>query len=207
MHPPILSPTPFQTSRLVYRAVDWDKDESFFAQAFGHEATQLGTMGSMTRPLSKKALEGTKEFTDKALLSIIFCLPLSPEEPTQAGEAVGWVNLSMEEMDRRNQHRCAFFGLTVHPKHQGNGYGTEAMEWMLERAFVGFGLNRVQGNVFAWNKPAFRVYEKVGFVVEGRRRKALWIQGAWRDDLLIAILAEDWLARHPEKKPQVVDEV
>lgn len=96
----------------------------------------------------------------------------------------------MEEMDRRNQHRCAHFGLTVHPKHQGKGYGTEAMEWMLERAFVGFGLNRVQGepslvsrvlslkphestdelcrgvvrpagNVFAWNKPAFRVYEKV----------------------------------------------
>lgn len=56
----------------------------------------------------------------------------------------------MEEMDRRNQHRCAHFGLTVHPKHQSKGYGTEAMEWMLERAFVGFGLNRVQGEFSFW---------------------------------------------------------
>lgn len=71
MHTPILAPTPFQTSRLVYRAVDWDKDEAFFAEAFGHEATQMGTMGGMTRPLSQKALEGTKEFTEKALLGCV----------------------------------------------------------------------------------------------------------------------------------------
>lgn len=71
MQTPILAPSPFQSARLVYRAVDKDKDAAFFVEAFGHEATQMGTMGAFTRPLSKTALEGTLEYTDKSLLGSV----------------------------------------------------------------------------------------------------------------------------------------
>lgn len=36
----------------------------------------------------------------------------------------------------------------LHPWSQGKGYGREAMEWLLSRAFVGYGLNRVQSKSF-----------------------------------------------------------
>lgn len=35
-----------------------------------------------------------------------------------------------------------------------------------------------------------------GFVEEGRIRKATWIEGQWRDIILMGILDEDWAARN-----------
>ncbi|POY75975.1 GNAT family acetyltransferase [Rhodotorula taiwanensis] len=86
----------------------------------------------------------------------------------------------------------------LHPWSQGKGYGREAMEWLLSRAFVGYGLNRVQSACWTWNEPAVRLYKSVGFQVEGTKRQACWQEGAFRDEYIIAILAEDYHKRRSE---------
>lgn len=70
---------------------------------------------------------------------------------------------------------------------QNKGYGTEAMEWLLEQAFKRFNLHKVAGEVYGWNTPARRLYRKVGFVEEGVRREHLWQEGAWQDEIELLV--------------------
>jgi len=72
------------------------------------------------------------------------------------------------------------------------GLGTEATRMTMRHAFEDQRLNRVGLEVFDFNPRARRVYEKVGFVIEGTRREALRYDGAWIDAHDMSILAREW---------------
>ncbi len=55
---------------------------------------------------------------------------------------------------------------------RGSGYGTEAVKLLLRHAFDYIGLRRVNLSVLENNQPALSMYRKLGFVKEGRERKA-----------------------------------
>ena len=56
--------------------------------------------------------------------------------------------------------------------------------------------------MFAFNPRARRVYDKVGFVLEGTRRQALRWDGEWVDAQIMGILADEWSRHrgHPESR-------
>ena len=66
---------------------------------------------------------------------------------------------------------------------------------MLGFAFRALKLNRVELNTFDFNDRAQKCYLKVGFKEVGRRRKARFIDGEYRDDIMMDILKEEWLAK------------
>ena len=76
----------------------------------------------------------------------------------------------------------------------GPRLGTEATALMLEHAFGTLGLHRVGLAVFAFNERAIRAYRKVGFVVEGRSREAIWRDGRFFDEIQMSILEHEWRA-------------
>jgi RimJ/RimL family protein N-acetyltransferase len=47
--------------------------------------------------------------------------------------------------------------------------------------------------VYAFNPRAQRAYEKAGFVVEGVFRDALLWDGQWVDEVMMSVLATDWI--------------
>jgi len=53
-------------------------------------------------------------------------------------------------------------------------------------------LNRIELRVFAFNKRAKMMYEKVGFQQVGMRRKSVFRDGAYHDEYTMDILREDW---------------
>jgi RimJ/RimL family protein N-acetyltransferase len=73
----------------------------------------------------------------------------------------------------------------------GRGYGTEITRLVADYALDVIGLHRLSLTVFTFNPRAHRVYEKCGFVVEGRRRDVLRWDGAWHDELVMGVLATD----------------
>ena len=88
---------------------------------------------------------------------------------------------------------CALFHITIGERDcWGLGYGTEATALMLEHAFGTLGLHRVGLAVFAFNERAIRSYRKVGFVVEGRSREAIWRDGRFFDEIHMSVLADEW---------------
>ncbi len=92
--------------------------------------------------------------------------------------------------------RCANFRIGMfHSESCGRGIGSWAIERTLELAFDVLKLHRVELDVFSFNPRAIRAYEKAGFKHEGVRRDALMDHGEYADDLLMAMLEDEWRER------------
>jgi len=76
---------------------------------------------------------------------------------------------------------------------RGKGYGTEAMNLILQFGFHELNLHRIQLNVLSYNEPAIALYEKVGFTREGCYREFVQRDGQKYDMYLYGILYPEWL--------------
>ena len=72
------------------------------------------------------------------------------------------------------------------------GYGTEVVKLILQHGFSTLNLHRIFLRVFADNQRAIRVYEKVGFVHEGRQRQAEYHDGEFHDVIFMGMLRPEW---------------
>jgi RimJ/RimL family protein N-acetyltransferase len=83
----------------------------------------------------------------------------------------------------------------LEPAALGKGYGSEAIGLLLAHSFGSLALHRIGLRVLAYNERAIRCYQKCGFVIEGRERESAMVDGAWHDDIMMGILAKDWVDR------------
>nr|WP_240449251.1 GNAT family protein [Streptomyces harenosi] len=90
--------------------------------------------------------------------------------------------------------RACSFRTLLGPRGRGRGIGTEATRLIVGHGFERLGLHRIALEVYGHNHRARRVYEKAGFVVEGVRREAARRDGAWVDEVLMAVLDREWAA-------------
>lgn len=74
---------------------------------------------------------------------------------------------------------------------RGRGIGTEALNLIVDFGFRHRNLQRIALRVFANNPRAVRAYEKAGFQHEGILRRAVFIDGAWCDEIIMAKLADN----------------
>jgi ribosomal protein S18 acetylase RimI-like enzyme len=83
-------------------------------------------------------------------------------------------------------HVLEIRGLAVVPARQGEGIGTALLDRAIERA-RGEGRRRLVLRVLSTNPDARRLYERRGFQVELTFREAFLIDGAYVDDLTMAL--------------------
>lgn len=77
-------------------------------------------------------------------------------------------------------------------KNQGRGLGTFAVNSMLNHAFNNMNLQRVELTVLEDNARAKHLYEKCGFVYEGKKRKAKYKNGKFVNMLMYSILRSEF---------------
>lgn len=105
------------------------------------------------------------------------------------GRAIGTARLHhLDQADRRARYAIGIFD----PNMLGQGIGTEATRLVLRYAFEELGLHRVDLRVLAFNQRAIACYNKCGFVVEGVERHSALITGTWHDDVMMAILEDEY---------------
>jgi diamine N-acetyltransferase len=110
------------------------------------------------------------------------------------GTLIGAMQLSNTE---NLPSRAATFGIIIgDPEYLGHGYGTEASTLLLDYAFAVLGYHKINLDLFEYNARAQAMYEKLGFVVEGRRRENHWSRGRFWDDILMGVTAEEWWSKH-----------
>jgi RimJ/RimL family protein N-acetyltransferase len=86
-------------------------------------------------------------------------------------------------------HRRAVFGIFIGDVDEwGKGHATDASRLMIQVAFERLNLRRIELDVHSFNPAAKRVYEKLGFEVEGVRRQHTHHQGRYHDTYLMALL-------------------
>lgn len=78
-------------------------------------------------------------------------------------EFVGTVELfNISWRNRRGE-----LSIAINPKMRGRGYGFESINKILQKAFLEQGINRIWLRMLENNTNAIKLYEKVGFNVEG----------------------------------------
>ena len=108
--------------------------------------------------------------------------------------------------DFNNPHGTAEFGITIgDPSQRGQGYGTEATRLLLDYAFTVLGVHNVWLDTPAYNAPAIRAYEKVGFREIGRRRGARTLAGSRYDVVLMDCIADEFIPPATRVLPETGD--
>lgn len=102
------------------------------------------------------------------------------------GEIVGLANCSGGR--RRATRHNVVLGISVAREWRDKGVGTRIMRWLIDWARSTGVVTRVELEVFARNSRAIHLYEKCGFVLEGRRKAAFYRDGEYHDGLIMALL-------------------
>ncbi|HEY4029658.1 MAG TPA: GNAT family protein [Caulobacteraceae bacterium] len=88
--------------------------------------------------------------------------------------------------------RSADIGLAIGPPaDRGHGYGPDALRLAVGYCWRELNLERVALTVLGNNPWARHVYEKAGFEVEGRLRRATYVDGQFHDVTVMAMLRPD----------------
>ena len=94
------------------------------------------------------------------------------------------------------QHRHLKIGYWLGQPFEGRGIVTKATGFLLDYAFDNLRMNRVAIHCAVENWKSRALPERLGFAREGLLRQAQWLYDRYVDEVVYAMLAEEW----PEKK-------
>ncbi|MDP9251287.1 MAG: GNAT family N-acetyltransferase [Chloroflexota bacterium] len=178
---------PLATERLILRPfVDGDLDALLSMQG-REDVTRYLNWGPMSRDQARELLARIKKLTtidDKAdgvRLAVVL-----------GASSVVIGDVSLWRTSR--EHNQGEIGFVLHPDHQGQGYGTEAMRELLRIGFDDAGFHRIVGRCDARNGASAGLMHRLGMRLEAHLRENELIKGEWCDELTYAMLAAEWPA-------------
>ena len=162
---------------VVIRPIAWTDVGRFIAlrHEIEHEAAHLGP---------DKGERKAKEADWYTLLRMIMHRKrMFTFVATEGSTMVGFISIILAKFKKFSGN--AYLTLSVRSSHRGRGIGTQLLH-AAEEFGKARNIRRLELEVFAKNENAVRLYERVGYEIEGRRRKAVDDGGALDDVLLMA---------------------
>jgi len=166
-------------SKIILRPIEEKDIEKFYSWRNDPEIKNKALMHPfpVTRKLEKDWFEGISSTKDNRLVFLsIDC--------KETNELIGFVKL----FDINWIYRFCYFGIVIGDKSaQGKGFGLEASKLMIDYAFNILNLEKILLEVVESNSPAIKVYEKLGFEEEGRLKRQVYLDGGWKDVLIMSL--------------------
>jgi RimJ/RimL family protein N-acetyltransferase len=95
-----------------------------------------------------------------------------------------------------NEPEQVEIGITINSENQGKGLGSEALFMVFQYIFTILGKHRIIASIDPANTTSIHLMEKMKMRKEAHFRKSIFIDGEWVDDIIYAILAEEWNVRN-----------
>lgn len=108
---------------------------------------------------------------------------------TKEGQPIGVIGYRNMNIQERRCRLSIFIG---EKDFWGKGYGSDAVKAFIRFLFNRCNINRVEADTWDGNERALKCFEKCGFKIEGRLRKAKFVEGQYRDEIILGILREDF---------------
>lgn len=183
----------FRSERLLYRGAQTDDSLWIHNVLRNNSVIQSLSSPALLRPTTKAKDEDICQRYQNAMLGVIICL--IPEGTDEAPQRIGTMMLNVPpHASVANHNRRCELGISLAPEFQNKGYGTEAITWAIDWAFRFANMHCVCLNTISFNVRGRKVYEKIGFKLEGRLRHYKWYDREWHDQLLYSILEDEWEA-------------
>jgi RimJ/RimL family protein N-acetyltransferase len=185
----VLTPTyPIRTERLSLRPYRPDDFEAALSYWSREDTTRYIPLGPFTRATYGQRLERQMQGTAIAAEGDALVLAVVPDGEDHV---VGDMTLHWSSAE----HRSGEFGFIFHPDHQGLGYATEASIPLMRMAFEDLNWHRLVARLDARNGASAAVLRKLGLRQEAHLVENEWIKGEWTDELVYAILQDEWRAQ------------
>ncbi|MBP6948739.1 MAG: GNAT family N-acetyltransferase [Candidatus Pacebacteria bacterium] len=97
---------------------------------------------------------------------------------------------SINRFDKKNN--SAKISLSIKEEFWGNGYGSEALNFLCKTAFTKFKLHRLQYGTYSYNERSKKLAEKNGFIYEGTLRDDKKIGNKYYDVLIYSKLKSEF---------------
>ncbi|HEX3327282.1 MAG TPA: GNAT family protein [Actinomycetota bacterium] len=168
-----------QGKKVELRAIERDDLRTLW-EWFNDVEVELPAGGDI-RPMSLAQLEAhfDKEVKED---------PVTRFGITVDGSLIGWCGL-FDWDDARTLRLAVAIGDKA---RWGQGYGRDAVNTLLDYAFVHRNAHKVWLEVADDNERAIRSYRSCGFIQEGRVRETAWRDGHHVDELVMGILRREW---------------
>lgn len=105
-------------------------------------------------------------------------------------EIIGYTSIS--EIDHHNKN-CFWSGIKLDPKFSGKGYGTQAGLLVLDYVFYQLNMERCYGACLEKHIVAKKMMEKIGYIVEGKKRHAVFKDGKYHNIFILSILKDEFI--------------
>jgi len=83
-------------------------------------------------------------------------------------------------------------GITISKTNQGKGFATEAMRGVVDFLFTELNKHRITTSIDPQNTSSINLVRRLGFRQEAHFRKSFLSNGVWVDDVIFAVLEEEW---------------
>jgi RimJ/RimL family protein N-acetyltransferase len=157
----------------VERTHQWHNDPELYK-------TLIGSFHFVSMPTEENWMRGKQSFSNQEF-NLAICLS---ENSLHVG------NIYIRNIDYISR-RGAFHILIGERDQRGKGLGQAATRLAIQYVFQDLGLNRLELGVLEENKAAIHVYEKCGFIHEGKLRQYVFKEGIFKDILMMGICAND----------------
>ena len=128
--------------------------------------------------------------------------PYAVAEPSDEAACFSVVELESQELVGEallwgidTHSRTAHIGISLRPAFRGRGLGVDVLQALCEYGFAVRGLHRLQIETLTDNTPMIAAATRAGFAREGTLRHSAWVYGAYADEAILGLLANDWTPR------------
>jgi len=176
---------PIETDRLTLRRyVETDYDDLLKLQS-NDDVTRFLLYESKTPEQVRDALAvrlaDAPMDTDGQALTLAVIL-------RETGQHLGEVTLFVTSVE----HRGGEIGFVFHPEFHGRGFAAEASAELLRLGFAELGMHRIIGRLDARNSGSAALLQRLGLRQEAHFVSNEFLKGEWTDELVFALLADDW---------------
>jgi RimJ/RimL family protein N-acetyltransferase len=177
----------WQGERVRLRPLRSEDAEQSFAGSLdspSRQVLQLGIELPSSLELQRASLEayvGCKEVDGVIVFAV----------ETLAGEYLG--GLSLHSRDEKNG--LFSFGIVIGRQHRGQGYAEDAVRILLRYGFWERRYQKCDSACLHTNEASIRLHQKLGFLEEGRRRREVFFNGEYHDEVLFGMTREEFDAK------------
>jgi RimJ/RimL family protein N-acetyltransferase len=160
----------------IDRLADWQSRPEVARYLYWEPRSRAEAEAQLAKRMTEPRLEGDDD-----------CVALGVERRDDGlllGDASIWL--------RSADHRQVEIGYVFHPDAGGKGYATETARALADFAFTELRAHRVYARTDARNTASAALLRRLGMRQEAHFREAEIFKGAWGDELVFAILADEW---------------
>lgn len=167
--------------KVILRAVE-ETDNAMLLSLINDPDTEM-MLGGSSWPVSE--VEQLKWFEhQERSRDVLRCIVALQED----GKAIGTIILS--DIDQKNATGHIHIKMSK-DGGRGKGYGTDAVNTMVQYAFEELRLNCIYANILSYNEASIKLFERCGFRRDGILRQRVFKKGQFYDLLYYSRLISD----------------